>query len=213
MQALQAPAEQRILLENVSWETYERLVAERQERPAPRFFYDRGVLELVSPSSEHEAIGHIIAALIVELAVEVGIDVWGAGSTTYRSEDLKAGFEPDGSFYFAQNAQKVRGKKRIELGADPPPDLVVEVDITSFSMNKLPIYARLGIPEVWRHDGRRLAILGLRRDGEGYAEASESKLLSPATADVLTTFVADGLKSSLPEWGRRVRSWAREATS
>jgi len=152
-------------------------VEEDPDRSASRFFYDRGVLELVRPSFGHEQIARVIASLVEELAVELDIDVVGAGSTTFKREDLARGFEPDASFYFSQNAAKVRGKRRISLDAgDPPPDLVVEADITSPSASKLPIYASLGVAEVWRHDGDRLAILALRRDGEGehYAEIPES---------------------------------------
>ncbi len=214
-EALKNREEHRILLPNASWGTYERLLAEREERRSPRFFYDRGVLEIVSPSFEHEQIARVIASLVEELAVELDIDVVGAGSTTFKREGLSRGFEPDESFYFSENAGRVRGKKRIDLNAgDPPPDLVVEVDITSPSASKLPIYARLGVVEVWRHDGDRLAILGLRHDDEvdRYVEVPESAVLAPArvSGESLTRFVEEGLTSGRPAWTRRVREWARE---
>ncbi len=214
-EALKRPPEGRVTLRNVSWETYERLLEEDPGRSAPRFFYDRGVLEIVSPSFEHEAVADIIASLVKELAVELEIDVVGAGSTTFNREDLLRGFEPDVSFYFSENASRVRGKRRISLDAgDPPPDLVVEVDITSPSASKLPIYAHLGVAEVWRHDGVRLTILGLvRQDAEEegyYAEIPESSSLAPASVESLTRFVEEGLTSGRPAWTRRVREWARE---
>ncbi len=214
-EALKSPSEGRVTLRNVSWETYERLLKEDPGRSAPRFFYDRGVLEIVSPSFEHEAVADIIASLVKELAVELEIDVVGAGSTTFNREDLLRGFEPDVSFYFSENASRVRGKRRIDLDAgDPPPDLVVEVDITSPSASKLPIYAHLGVAEVWRHDGARLTILGLlRQDAEEegyYAEIPESAFLAPASVESLTRFVEEGLTSGRPAWTRRVREWARE---
>ena len=143
-EALKRPPEGRVILRNVGWETYERLLEEDPGRSAPRFFYDRGVLEIVSPSFEHEQIAGVVASLVDELAVELEIDVVGAGSTTFNREDLLRGFEPDVSFYFSENASRVRGKRRISLDAgDPPPDLVVEVDITSPSTTKLPIYCLL----------------------------------------------------------------------
>ncbi len=214
-EVLKSPPEGRVTLRNVSWETYERLLEEDPGRSVPRFFYDRGVLEIVSPSFEHEAVADIIASLVKELAVELEIDVVGAGSTTFNREDLLRGFEPDVSFYFSENASRVRGKRRISLDTgDPPPDLVVEVDITSPSASKLPIYAHLGVAEVWRHDGARLTILGLlRQDAEGegyYAEISESAFLAPARVELLTRFVEEGLTSGRPAWTRRVREWARE---
>ncbi len=215
-EALKSPPEGRVTLRNVGWETYEMLVEEDPGRSAPRFFYDRGVLEIVSPSFEHEQIAGVIASLVNELAVELEIDVVGARSTTFKREDLSRGFEPDESFYFSENAAKVRGKRRISLDAgDPPPDLVVEVDITSPSASELPIYARLGVAEVWRHDGDRLAVLRLMRqagEGEGYyAEIPESAFLAPAkvSGESLTRFVEEGLTSGRPAWTRRVREWAR----
>jgi len=215
VQALKSPPEGRVTLRNVGWETYERLVEEDPGRSAPRFYYDRGVLEIVSPSFEHESVSDIIASLVMEVAVELEVDVVSARSTTFKREDLSRGFEPDASFYFAGKIPRVRGKLKIDLDAgDPPPDLVVEVDITSPSASKLPIYARLGVDEVWRHDGDRLAILGLRRDGEGesYAEIPESAFLAPAkvSGGSLTRFVEQGLTSGRPAWTRRVREWARE---
>ena len=214
-EALKSAPEGRVTLRNVGWETYERLVEEDPDRSAPRFFYDRGVLEIVSPSFEHEQIADIVAALITELAVELDVDVTSARSTTFKREDLSRGFEPDASFYFPGKIPQVRGKRRLSLDAgDPPPDLVVEVDITSPSASKLPIYARLGVPEVWRHDGDRLAILGLlRQDAEEghYAEIPESALLAPArvSGEMLTRLVEEGLTSARPAWTRRVREWAR----
>ena len=211
--ALKIQPEGHVTLRNIGWETYERLVEEDPGRTAPRFFYERGVLEIVSPSFEHEAIADVIASLVVELAVELDIDVVAARSTAFRREDVSRGFEPDASFYFSEKIPKVRGKRRISLDVgDPPPDLVVEVDITSPSASKLPIYARLGVPEVWRHDGERLTILGLRREEEEYAETRESALLAPAGVhgETLTRLIDEGLRTGRPAWTRKVREWARK---
>lgn len=210
--------EHRILLPNASWGTYERLLAEREERRSPRFFYDRGVLEILSPPAEHDRSSRVVAALVELLAEEADADLFSAGSTTFKREDLSRGFEPDECFYFASNAGSVReivaGKGNIELDAgDPAPDVVVEVDITSPSLDKLPIYSRLGVPEVWRHDGGRLGILGLADEVGGeeprYAEAPESAFLPGATGDALSRLVAEGLTLERRVWRRRVREWAR----
>lgn len=208
-EALKSPHEQRVLLENVGWQTYEQLLQEREERRTPRFFYDRGVLEIVSPSTEHEAVADVVASLVKELAVVLGIDVFGAGSTTFRREDLGRGFEPDQSFYFLEKAGLLRGKKNIDLSEDPPPDLVVEVDLTSPSLNKLPIYARLGIPEVWRYAGGRPEILVLSTDSVGYHAAAESPSLPSLTSEVLARFLEEGLSTPYPAWARAVREWAQ----
>ena len=147
MEAVKSPAEQRVLLRNVSWETYERLLAEREESRVPRFAYDRGMLEIMSPSTELEHPSHIIALLVEVFAEEMNVNVYGVGSTTFRREDLDRGFEPDACFY-VQNEEHVRGKPRIGLNVDPPPDLVIEVDITSPPLNKLPIDAQIDVPEI-----------------------------------------------------------------
>ena len=169
---VKSPAEQRVVLRNVSWETYERLL-EGHESSAPRFTYDRGEMEIVSPSPEHEKFNRRIAQLVLAFTEEMDIESEDLGSTTFRREDLARGFEPDSCFY-VQNEEQVRGKDRIDLAVEPPPDLVIEVDITSPSINKLPIYAGLGVPEVWRYDGEKLEILRLGNDG--YVEVSRAPL-------------------------------------
>ena len=169
METVKSPAEQRILLSNVSWETYERLLEDHRDSSAPRFTFDRGMLEIISPSPEHEKFNRRIAQLVLAVTEEMGIESEDLGSTTFRREDLEHGFEPDSCFYI-QNEERVRGKDRIDLSVAPPPDLVI--DITSPSINKLPIYARLGVPEVWRYDGEKLEILKLGSDG--YAAVAES---------------------------------------
>ncbi|MGH8006933.1 MAG: Uma2 family endonuclease, partial [Candidatus Binatia bacterium] len=153
-------AEQRVILHGVSWDTYERLLADFPESNAVHFAYDQGVLEIMAPSPEHGASTDILALLVNVLAEEWNIDVYGLGSTTFRRADLKRGFEPDTCFY-VQNADRVRGKKQITLTKDPPPDLVIEVDITSSSLKKSPIYAAIGVPEIWRYDGHAVTILRL----------------------------------------------------
>jgi Uma2 family endonuclease len=207
VETVKSPAEGRVLLRNVSWETYERLLAERGESRAPRFFYDRGVLEVVSPSKEHETVSRIVALLVELLAAEAALDVESAGSTTFRREDLDRGFEPDECFYFSENAERMRRKDGIDPSVDPPPDLILEVDLTSQSLNKLPIYAALGVPEVWRHVGGRAEILLLQHDG--YAAATRSAAFPALTDDVLARLVEEGLTLRRPEWMGKVREWAR----
>jgi Uma2 family endonuclease len=205
---VKSPAEGRVLLRNVSWETYERLIAEREERPVPRFFYDRGVLEILSPSKRHEEISRVIGLLIEELSIEMGMDVLAAGSTTFKREDLGRGFEPDECFYFGDGAGRVRAMDDVDLDAgDPPPDLVVEADLTSSSLSKLPIYARLGVAEIWRYAGGRPDILGLQ--GDRYERMEQSRFLPPLTSKDLLRLVEEGLKIERPEWVRGIRRWAR----
>jgi Uma2 family endonuclease len=201
-----SPPEQRVILQNVRWETYERLLADLQDGSAQRLTYDRGTLEILSPSSEHERYNRAAAQIVEELAVEMDVDMDSLGSTTFRREDIDRGFEPDSCFYI-RNATRVRGRKLIDLTTDPPPDLVVEIDITSPSLDKFPIFAHIGVPEVWRFDGDRLAIFELV-EGE-YRERENSVAFPTVIAADITSFVKDVETMSRPEWVRRLRAWAR----
>lgn len=201
-----SPPEERILLHDVTWETYEQLLANYEDRSSPRFNYDRGVLEIMSPSSEHEEINDVFKLLVNALAEEWGVEARGFGSTTFRREDLSKGFEPDSCFYI-QNVESIRGVRRLDLAVHPPPDLVVEIDVTHPSLDKFPVYAAAGVPEVWRYDGRALKIL--RLEGGGYAEAHESAALPRLTNEVLARFIEESRTMSRLEWLRRVRTWAR----
>ncbi|MDP9356919.1 MAG: Uma2 family endonuclease, partial [Chloroflexota bacterium] len=113
MQAVAGPPEQRILLRNVAWETYERLLADHLDSSAPRFAYDRGLLEIVRPSTEHETVNRTLALLVEVVAEELGIDVLNVGSMTFRRQDLQRGFEPGSSFYI-QHESSVRGRTQID---------------------------------------------------------------------------------------------------
>lgn len=206
METVKSPAEQRVLLSNVSWETYERLLEDHQDSSAPRFTFDRGMLEIMSPSPEHEKLNRRIAQLVLAVTEKMGIESEDLGSTTFRRKDLERGFEPDSCFYI-QNEERVRGKDRIDLSVDPPPDLVIEIDLTSPSINKLPVYAQLEIPEVWRYDGGKLEILKLGSDG--YEEISESTVLPSLTSSVLTGLIERSKSLRRTVWLREVRETTR----
>lgn len=157
----QETGEQRIVLNHVSWDTYERLLSDHMDASAPRFTYDRGALEIMSPSTEHEELKENLAAIADALAEEWGIDFRRLGSTTFRKRDLEGGVEPDACFYL-QNADRIRGKREIDLMSDLPPDLVIEVVITNPWLDKMAVYARPGVPEVWRNCGQNVRIFQLR---------------------------------------------------
>ena len=195
-----------VILSGVSWATYEQLLADFQDRHVAHFAYDQGVLEIMVLSAEHEVIKHTIALLVDILAEELNINVYGFGSTTFRREDLKRGFEPDACFYVQQSA-RVRGKRTLDLTVDPPPDLVIEVDITSPSLNRMSIYAALGIPEVWRYDGARVRIARLK--GKAYALAEESVVLPGVSSEQLSQWVEESHSLERTVWLQRVRGWVR----
>ena len=206
MARVQTPQEQRVVLRTVSWGTYQRLLAEREDS-APRFTYDRGALEIMSPLlPEHEEYSDTIRFLVRILARELGISVRSFGSMTLKREDVQGGAEPDGCFYI-QSEPRIRGKRRPDLGVDPPPDLVIEVDLTNPSLDKLPVYARFGVPEVWRYDGQQLEIRLL--EGGRYTESAESSVLRGMSADALSGLIEDSKGMESAAWEQRVREWAR----
>lgn len=209
METVKSPAEQRVVLHNVRWETYERLLAEHADSSAPRFTYDRGELEIMSPSPEHERVNRRLAQLVLALTEEMGIEAEDLGSTTYRREDLERGFEPDSCFYI-ENVELILGKDRVDPSVDPPPDLVIEIDITSPSIVKLPIYAQMGIPEVWRYDGERLTMWKL--EGPRYVEIAESRTLPSLPAVVVSDFAEEVKTTKRTAWLAAVREWARNHT-
>lgn len=199
--------ESRVVLSNIRWETYESLLTDLESCSSPRVTYDRGWLEIEKLSFKHELFNGAVNSIVNVLAEEFDIDSRGLGSTTFRREDLQRGFEPDSCFYF-HNEPLIRRKERLDLTVDPPPDLVVEVDIPRPSLDKFSIFAQLGVPEVWRYDGAALRIFHL--EGDSYVERQESGVLPFVTSEVLTDFLADSLTVSRLEWLPKVRGWARE---
>jgi Uma2 family endonuclease len=191
----------------VSWETYERLLADDEERRVPRMTYDQGVLELVTPSTPHEEDAATITRIVDIVAANLGIPIRSVGSTTFRRKDLERGFEPDASFYI-QNEERIRGKRQIDLTVDPPPDLVLEMEMSRSALDKLPLFASIGIPEVWRCDGQRVTILILEQDR--YRETATSQAIPVLTSDILTRFLAESRTALSPDRFQAVSGWARE---
>lgn len=175
----QSPPEQRVHLTHVSWATYASLLADQTDISVPRMAYNQGALEIVAPSFEHERINRAMASLIDIVCDERAIEFVAAGSMTYKREDIERGFEPDSSYYL-QNAARVFSIKRIDESTDPPPDLVIEIDMSSTSMNKLPIYAAMGVPEIWRYENGHITIF--RLDADGYRATPDSHALPPSPA-------------------------------
>jgi Uma2 family endonuclease len=198
--------EQRVVLHNISWDIYESLLFAHQDRRVPRLTYDRGELEIVSPSSEHEQLADSVVLLVNVVGEELGIGVKGFGSTTFRLEDQERGFEPDGCFYI-HNLGLVLGKNRLDLRVDPPPDLVIEIDITSSSLDKFSIMAEAGVPEVWRYDGNGWSILALQ---EGKYEERDFSVGLPVLSVKLLAFLVEQSRSLEPlTWLRLVRESVR----
>lgn len=198
---------QKVILSGVSWETYERLLTEQNEDNGTHFFFNNGDLEIMVLSYEHEHLRETFILFINTVTEEWKIEIEGAGSTTFQREDAQKGFEPDACYYI-RNPERIRGKRRLDLRKDPPPDLVIEIDITSPSLDKLPIYAEVGVLEVWRYDGTDLLFYRLR--GKKYIRVKESSLLPRLTnKEVLRLIEERGTLTRL-EWLRQVRQWAKQ---
>jgi len=200
--------EPRVILRDISWETYERLMKDHEDRSAPRFTYENGTLEIYMPTPKHEKITRFFEILISAIAEERELDIESFGSTTYKREDLKQGVEPDCCFYI-QNAELIAGTDKLDLDIHPPPDLVVEVDITSPSVERFPIYAALGVPEIWQYAGGQVKIYILQN--KNYAEAEESRALPKVTGEVLIGFLAESQTEKRSVWLKNLRHWTRPA--
>ena len=197
------PPARGIVLDGISWETYARLLEEYQGGAGTRFTYDQGRLEIVVLSARHEKYKDLLTLLVNVLSDCLGIDIESFGSTTFRRADLSRGFEPDACFYI-QHAAQVRGKDELNLDIDPPPDLVVEIDISHGSLDKFPLYAAVGVAEIWRWNGEEVAIYGL--DGVEY-NAREASLVLPGVRGVtLSTLMVESQRLKRTVWLKKVRA-------
>jgi Uma2 family endonuclease len=143
--------ETRMVLQNVSWETFVALADERRGS-VPRMTYNEGVLEMMSPKRKHENIACLIGRMIEDYSEIKGIEILSVASVTVKRSDLKKAYEADESYYVT-NIDPVLAKEELDFEVDPAPDLVVEVELTSSAIDKLELFAAMQVPEVWRHDG------------------------------------------------------------
>ncbi len=142
------PSEQRIVLEKINWQQFEALLAEMGANRATRFTYDRGRLEMMTPLAEHDRCHKLIESLILVLVDTANLRVEGYKAPTLQRRDLGIAVEPDTGYYIQHEAQ-MRGKLAIDLSTDPPPDIILDVSLSSSSLDRLSLYAALDIPEVW----------------------------------------------------------------
>ncbi len=190
-----------VVMYDMSWKIYEALLDEIGDQNI-RITYDEGALELMPPRSAHEGWKKIIGGLIEVMAVELNIPMCRLGSTTFKRQDLAKGVEPD-ECYYVQRERMVRGVNDIDLKHNPPPDLVVEVDVSHLTISKRSIYAAMGVPEVWRFDGEVLETFHLDQDGK--YRASDKSLAFPFLHPVsLLPFIQ--MSTDIGET-TRLRSW------
>jgi Uma2 family endonuclease len=167
------PPGQTVVLDNVTWAEFESILEDLGEKRSSRIAYDRGQLEIMTPLPEHEVNKEHLSDFVKILLEELDIEFCSLGSTTFKNQLMFKAIEPDNCFYI-QNEALVRGKNRLDLTIDPPPDLALEIDLTNRSHPD--IYQSLGVPELWRYEQNKLQIL-LLVDGK-YVESDKSAIFS-----------------------------------
>ncbi len=199
----------RVVLHNISWDQFESLLVDLGDRRASRIAYDNGTLEIMTPLPEHEYFKEVIGVSVHDIVEVLEIDYESYGSTTWRKRVKMAGVEPDNCFYIQREAA-VRGRLDLDLSqGDPPPDLALEIDITSKSLDRFPIYARLEVPELWCYDEGTLRIYHLH-DGD-YREANSSLALPMLPIQELPQIIERHRAEGRRAIRRAVREWARRA--
>jgi Uma2 family endonuclease len=200
-------AEERFLIRNIDWATY-RKISDALIGRHYHMSYDGGDLELMTISMGHGAYSRLIVLMVYILVEEAGLPFESCGDMTLDREDLERGIQSDESFYIT-NAVRVQGKEKIDLSVDPPPDLGVEIDLTTDSRRRMGIYALIGVPEIWRYDGKIAAIFHRQADGI-YALVEHSRYFPFLTGPALTRFIQLHVQMEKSALLRSFRQWVRE---
>ncbi|MBE9004336.1 Uma2 family endonuclease [Fortiea sp. LEGE XX443] len=199
---------QRGILPNISWQTFETMLAEMGNNRTTRLAYDQGTLEIMTPLMPHEHNNRLLEHLVFALAEELNLNIKSIGSTTCKRPDLRRGVEPDSAFYI-QNEPLMRQRRNLDLTQDPPPDLVIEVDYTSASVDRLSIYLALGVPEVWRYDEPVMQIYRLQENVYVPCDVSPSFANLPLTTEI-PRFLQESLNNGEIAMIRSFRAWVRQ---
>jgi Uma2 family endonuclease len=200
------PQQQRIVLDNISWHTYETFLREFDKRPI-RITYDEGSLEIMTLSLGHENLGWFLGRLIAVLTLELNMPLMGGGSTTLKKKLKLKGLEADNCFWI-KNASRMRGKKQFRFRRDPPPDLAIEIDVSRSSLDRMGIYAALSIAEVWRFKGKTLHVYCLRADGK-FREKSRSSIFPLVPMEKILHYLRQLPNEDENELIRQFTSWVR----
>ena len=194
------------LLSDVTWEEYQQLSDAFPDSAKVRLAYNEGTLEIMTLGFQHERYKEFLIRLVSLTALELDIDLESSGSTTLTKEEVRSGAEPDTGFYIEQ-AQVMLGRREIDLSIDPPPDIIVEVDITHSSWNKRAIYAKFGVPEIWHLVHTDLTIYVL--DGSAYREQETSLSFPFLSAQTLTHFLEESIVIGQGKALRNYRNWLK----
>ena len=197
---------QQMLLKDISWQKLEKILEEMGERRAARISYSDGWLEIMVPLPEHEKDKELLGDLVKLLLDKLEIDFEPFGSTTLKNERMRQAVEPDTSFYI-QNQAAVIGKSRIDLNIDPPPDLAIEIDITS--RTTFDNYQILGVPELWRYQQQGLEIF-LLREGKYIKSQSSPNFPNIPIIELVNEYVRQCLTIGRSQAMRNFRSWVKD---
>ena len=203
--------EQRTVLNQVSWQTFINLLDDLGDNRVIRLYYDQGVLEIMTPLGEHENNNRFIECLIGVIADELNLNLKRFGSLTLKREELLKGAEPD-SCYYLENEPLVRHKQNINLESDPPPDLVLEIDMTSSSLDKQTIYAAFEIPELWRYNGQELEVFVLDKTTQSYQNSIQSLHFPWLPLEVIPQYIRQSLRDGETATLKSFRTWVRKLT-
>jgi Uma2 family endonuclease len=183
----QLPADAVVIFRHISWEDYEDLLEQVGEASHLRISYNDGTLQVMTLSTEREKYVRFFESLMTAVRLRRRINILSFGSATMRKQKRGKGNEPDACFY-VQTADLIGNRIQLDFATDPPPDIAVEVDVHHDSLEKLPIYVALGVPEVWRFDGETVTIHLLEQDH--YMESAASLALPMLTSRILTDALA-----------------------
>jgi Uma2 family endonuclease len=197
---------QQLLLEDVSWQQFENILTDLGEHRSARVSYSHGYLEIMVPFPEHEKAKEIIGDIIKILLDRLNIDYDSLGSTTLKSERMTQGVEPDACFYI-QNQALVLGKNRLDLNIDPPPDLTVEIDLTS--RTPLDNYQLLGVPELWRYGKQGLQI-EILQDGKYVRLDSSPTFPNLPIVDLINQYVQQSQIVGSSQAIRAFKQWVTD---
>jgi Uma2 family endonuclease len=203
-------AEHRILLHGISWDTFERLLSDIGDRRKTLFYYINETLEIMAPLSIHEGSSRFFDRLLTIFVDQLDLDMRCLGSLLMKIPELKIGAEPD-SCYYIKNELAIRTKQNIIVGQDPPPDLVLEVDIINPALSRLPIYALLGVPEVWIYDGDRLEFFALdsKEENQEYVPIDISLSFPLLPAAIMIEYMQKRLILGESKTLKEFRAWVR----
>ena len=207
--ASQIPLTSGVVFQDVTWDDYEAQLRIVGERPI-RVTYDQGTMEVFMPSFGHEDDAYRLGRMVDTLTEELDIAVKAGRTTTHKRQDLDRGAEPDQCYWLGDDARRMAGKRQLDLTIDPPPALAIEVDISHSSLDRLPIFAAIGIPEIWQLTIDSLLFLHLQPD-RTYQPRDQSRAFPGLPTAEVARFLEQGRTGEDTAWVRSFRAYVREA--